>query len=359
MSSTRFAGVRAFALGAAILAITAPGPSWAEQVSASGGHTVDVGLAAPISVPAGRPLKVAFFIATMSNLYTQAMADEARRWATDNGVELEIFDAQFNSQQQLDQLENVLQNGDFNAWYVTPIDGNLTCNVMTRDAPANNIIVITSNIATCGRDADPAEKQWVPGLLAYVGAEETVDYVDAWADAVAVDRGDQPTKALIMYGAPGLTISNNIEAAYKRIAASHPNFEVVGSAYTNFTTADAQAKAETLIQAHPDANVVLSAYSDITNGMINALDDKDRVGQVAVYDIGAGSSTLPLIKSGAIRASAVFSPRTHATTSLDALREAWVNGTIPPRYMTGLHYGDTDKPYLVTKDNVDEFKAEY
>ena len=336
-----------------------PAPVPEGPVSALGGHAIDVGTDTPIEVPAGEPMKVAFFIATVSNSYTQSMVDEVNIWGAERDVEVEVFDAQFNSQQQLDQLENVLQNGDFNAWYVTPIDGNLTCNVVTEDAPGQGILVATSNIAICGRDAESAEGQWVPGILSYTGAEETPDYVQGWMRGIAADRAGQDSKIIMMYGPAGITITNNMEAALNATVDANPNLEVVGSAATNFTTADAQAKAETLLQANPDANVIISAFSDMTNGILNAIEDADRAGEIAVYDIGAGTSTVDLIASGAITASAVYCPRTHVRDTLDAMYEAWVNGTVGDRFLPGLCYGTTEEPFFVTADNVGDYVPEY
>lgn len=331
----------------------------APGVSTIGEHGVDVGLDTPVTVPADEPLKVAFFIATLSNSYTQAMADEAQKWGAENGVQVDVIDAQFDSQAQLDQIETTLQNGDYNGWYVTPLDGNLTCNVLTKDAPAQGILVVASNISVCGQDAAPALEQWVPGLLSYVGAEETRDYVNAWIASIAAARSGEESKVLVLQGPAGITISNNMDAALEAAQAADPNFQVVATANTDFTTADAQAKAETLLQAHPDANVIISAFSDMTNGIVNAIEDQGRTGEIAVYDIGAGQSTLPLIEDGSIAGSAVFSPRTHVRSSLDALLGAWTAGTLPERFIPGLGYGTLEEPFIVTQENLSEYTPEY
>ena len=251
------------------------------------------------------------------------------------------------------------QNGDFNAWYVTPIDGNLSCNVVTKDAPAQGILVATSNIAICGRDFESGAGQWEPGILSYTGAEETPDYVQGWVDGIAADREGQDSKIIMMYGPPAITITGNMEAALERTLAANDNLELVGFANTDFTTADAQAKAETLLQANPEANVIISAFSDMTNGILNAIEDADRGGEIAVYDIGAGNSTIDLIASGQITASAVYCPRTHVRDTLDAMYEAWVNGVVGDRYLPGLCAGTTNEPFFVTADNAADYTPEY
>ncbi len=344
---------------AGAVALLSAGVAQAQVVSPSGGHELDVGLNSPIKVPGDEPLKVAFFIATVANQYVKAMADEAQKIAAENGFELETFDAQFNAQTQMDQLENVLENGDFNAWYVTPIDSNMMCDIVTKDAAAKNIVVATSNISICGRDMLPFKEQWEPGIITYVGAAETVDYIGKWMDTVVADRDGKDSKALIIKGFAGLTITNAVEAGADRLTQEDNNFEVVGQAYGDFTAADAQAKIETLLVAHPDANVIISSYSDMTLGAINALEDAGRLNDVAVYDIGAGKDSVPLIKDGSITASATFAPRTHVRQSLGAIIDAWRDGKMPPKVQDGLMLGNPDTPYLVKADNLASYQPEY
>ncbi len=345
-------------MGAAATLLSA-GLAQAQVVSPSGGHELDVGLDAPLTIPGDQPLKVAFFIATVANQYVKAMADEAEKIAEAEGFELEMFDAQFNAQTQMDQLENVLENGDFNAWYVTPIDSNMMCDIVTKDAAAKNIVVATSNISICGRDMLPFNEQWEPGIITYVGAAETVDYIGRWMDTVVGDRGGEASNALIIKGFAGLTITNAVEAAAERLTNEENGFAVVGQAYGDFTAADAQAKIETLLVAHPDANVIISSYSDMTIGAINALEDAGRLADVAVYDIGAGKDSVPLIKDGSITASATFAPRTHVRQSLGAIINAWRDGELPPKVQDGLMLGNLDEPYLVKSGNIDSYEPQY
>ncbi|WP_419913936.1 sugar ABC transporter substrate-binding protein [Hoeflea sp.] len=344
---------------AGFAAILMAGTAHADILSPPGGHSVDVGLNKPIEIPGETPLKVAFFIATKSNNYVVAMVDEAERIAKEKGFELEVFDAQFNAQIQMDQLENVLENGDFNAWYVTPVDSNLMCDVVTKDAAGKNIVVATSNISICGRDMLPFAEQWEPGIITYVGAAETVDYIGRWMDTVVADRAGEDSKALLMKGFAGLTITNALEAGAERLSAADNDFEFVGQAYGDFTAADAQAKIETLLVAHPEVNVILSAYSDMTVGAINALEDAGRLNDVAVYDIGAGKDSVPLIRDGAITASATFGPRTHVRQSLGAILGVWQFGVMPPPVQDGLVLGDINNPVLIKADNLDTYSPEY
>ena len=328
-------------------------------VSKIGAHQVDVGLDQPVEVPADKPLKIAFLFSAIANTYQEAMADEVRKWGKDNCVEIDIREAQFDGQRQADQVETALETGDYNAWYLTPIDGDLLCNTLTKDAPAKNILVIIQHISICGTNDLPAAGQWVPGLVSYVGAEETQDFLGNWIDAIREDRDGEESRVLVLEGPAGITLSSNMDLGLEAAEAKDPNFEVVATVNTDFSTVDAQAKAETLLQAHPDANVVVSAFSDMSLGILNAIEDQGLSGKVAIYDIGAGSDTVGLIEDGSIRGSLVFSPRTYATTSLDALKQVWETGEMPDKFLPALSYGTMDEPFIVTAENLDEYTPEY
>lgn len=328
-------------------------------VSQVGAHTIDVGTDRPVEVAEGEPLKVAFFLAAIANSYQEAMADEARKWGQENCVDIQIREAQFDGQRQADQIETALETGDYNAWYATPIDGDLLCNVLTKDAPKRDIVVVIQHISICGTNDLPASGQWVPGILSYVGAEETKDFLAAWIDGIRQDREGEESRVLVLEGEAGITLSTNMDAGLAAAEEKDPDFTVLATVNTDFTAADAQAKAETLLQANPDANVIISAFSDMTLGILNAIEDKGLTGKIAVYDIGAGSATVPLIEDGTIRGSLVFSPRTYPRTALDALKAAWETGETPDRYLPALAFGTPEVPFIVTKDNLSEYTPEY
>jgi len=328
-------------------------------ISKIGAHSVDVGLDDPVEVPADTPLKIAFLFSAIANTYQEAMADEVRTWGKDNCVEIDIREAQFDGQRQADQVETALETGDYNAWYLTPIDGDLLCNTLTKDAPAKDILVIIQHISICGTNDLPASGQWVPGLVSYVGAEETQDFLANWIDGIRQDREGQESRVLVLEGPAGITLSSNMDRGLQAAEAKDPNFHVVATVNTDFSTVDAQAKAETLLQAHPDANVIVSAFSDMSLGILNAIEDKGMSGKVAVYDIGAGTDTIDLIENGSIRGSLVFSPRTYATTSLDALKQVWETGEMPDKFLPALSQGTMDEPFIVTKENLSEYTPEY
>lgn len=357
MRTTSLAALAAIALAAAS-GLSACGGSSASSASkaSSAGHALDVGGGRRVTVKQGEKARVGLFIATTTNLYTQALVDEAKRTAARLGASLTVFDGGFDAMTQLNQLQSALQRRQFDAWYVTPVDGNQSCSLLSRVAPSQGIVVGLSDLALCGRGERPAAQIWQPGTLDYVGAETTVDFIDAWVADIA-RRLPGAHKIGVLQGPPLTNLTDNTAAALKRLQRTRPDLKVVASVNTDFTTPDGLRKTETMLRAHPEIDAIVTTYADVTVGAIKAIKESGR--HVAVFDLGGSAAEVPLIENGSLTASAAYSPRGHARTVVTALVQAILAGKTPPRYDPGLDYGTTDKPYMVDRSNVGSYRPEY
>jgi len=319
-------------------------------------HTVELGTGESVIEKKGTPLKVAFFVATESNLYTKAMVAEAQQVSQQTHVPVTVFDGNFDATTQYDQLQNALQSKQYNAWYVTPIDGQQQCKLLSKQAPAAGIVVATSNLALCNRGTQPAADVWQPGTLDYAGAEDTSTYANAWVNYVSTQLPG-PHKIAVLYGPPLITLNANVENALKALEKRRPDLQVVASVNTDFSTAAGLSDTQTLLRSHPDIDTVLSVYADVTVGAVKAVQAAHA--HVKIFDLGGSTEELNDIRDGAITASAAYTPRDTIRTSLDALIAAVRNGTPEPHYQSGLAVGTTDDPFEITKANVNSFHAEY
>jgi len=354
--TTSLAALAAIALAAGGLTACGGASSGSASKASSAEHAIDVGGGQKVTIPKGTRPRVGLFIATTTNLYTQALVDEAKRTAARLGASLTVFDGGFDAMTQLNQLQGALQRKQFDAWYVTPVDGNQSCALLSRTAPAQGIVVGLSDLALCGRGERPAADIWQPGTIDYVGAETTVDFIDAWIGDIA-DRLPGAHAIGVLQGPPLTNLTDNTAAALERLQDSRPDLKVVASVNTDFTTPDGLRKAQTMLRAHPEIDALITTYADVTVGAIKAVKETGR--RVAVFDLGGSKAEVPLIEEGSLTASAAYSPRGHARTVVTALVRAILDGTTPPRYEDGLDYGTTDKPYMVDRSNVGSYRPEY
>ena len=319
-------------------------------------HTVQLGNGESVTEKKGTPVKIAFFIATESNLYTKAMVAEAQQVSTQTHVPMTVFDGNFDATTQYDQLQNALQSKQYNAWYVTPINGQQQCGLLSKQAPAAGVVVGTSDLALCNRGTDPASAIWQPGTLDYSAAEDTSTYDSAWVDYVASQLKGAHNIA-VLYGPPLITLNQNVQNALHELQKRRPDLHLVAGVNTDFSTAEGLSDTQNLLRSHPNIDTILSVYADVTVGAVKAVQAAHA--HVKIFDLGASSEELPYIRDGAITASAVYDPRTTVRTVVTALIDAVRDGKTVPHYQSGLAYGTTDGPYEVTKANVGSYHPEY
>ncbi|MCW2904966.1 MAG: hypothetical protein JWO67_7231 [Streptosporangiaceae bacterium] len=344
--------LRAAAAAIAAAALLLTGCTTASSQSASSGGAGGTTAGQPAaSVKSVKDLKIAYFSAGSSNQYLQAAIDEAHKFATENGVQLDVFDGQFDAQTQFDQMQTALTSGKYNAFVVEPNDGNLVCNMLTKDAPAAKIMVSVFNLPICGRASNLGEATWQPGTLTYVGGQ-TLDVYQDWMKQLEKAYPNGGKVALI--SGPDLNANTICFFQAAKDLKQH-GFQIVAQQTTDYTTPKAFQAAQTIVQAHPDLNVIMSNFSGMTRGVVQATGGT----HVAVYDFGGDQWALDNVKSGALASTIVMLPRQETREALQAV-VGRVKGDDVPKFV---NLAQSDKlpngsPF-VTPDNVGQYTAEY
>lgn len=325
-------------------AVSTPGSGTNSTESAATGQP------AP-SVKNVKDIKMAFFSAGTSNQYLQAGIDALKGFANKQGFTLDVFDGKFDAQTQYNQMQTAITSGKYNSFVVEANDGNLVCNMLTKDAPAAGIMVSIINIQICGRETSLGEETWQPGTVTFVGGQ-TLDIYQKWIDQVKKDHPDGAKIALI----EGPQLNSNSKNFDKSIEAGFTGkWQVVAKQYTDYTTAQAFAAAQTIVQSHPDLNVVMSNYSGMSQGVIQATGGKN----ITVYDFGADQWSFGAVKSGQLKSTVVMLPKEESVTAAQAIVDL-VGGKTPQKF-----YNLTQDPSLggkspfIYKDTIDQYTPEY
>lgn len=303
------------------------------------------------SVDAVEELKVAYFSAGSSNQYLQAAIDEAQTYAEDMGFQLDVFDGEFDAQTQFDQMQTALTSGKYNAFAVEPNDGNLVCNLLTKDAPAAGVMVAVFNLPICGRATNLGDETWEPGTVNYVGGQ-TLDVYEAWVDQVKEAYPDGAKIALV--SGPDLN-ANSIAFFQAAEAFADGPWEVVAQQTTDYTTAQAFQAAQTIMQANPELDIIMSNFSGMTRGVVQATTGTD----VDVFDFGGDQWALDNVASGELSSTIMMLPRQETKYALQGIVDL-VNGKETPVFvnLAELDILPGGSPF-VYPDNVAEYTAEY
>jgi ribose transport system substrate-binding protein len=319
---------------------------------------IDIGDGKVIATKTTAP-KVAFF-GTSGNLYLQAYNDGLREVARKNGIKLTVFDAKFDPSRQMEQVQNALQRGGFDAFGVVALDGNTMCRVLTRSVPAQRIPVVTALTPICDRGLKPEGPElWAPGTVAHVQDDSTYTEDQKWVDEIA-KRLDKKSTVAMLNSPPLITVAKAFNKAIEYGKAKYPNFDHKYTVTTDQTTPDCLAKTQTLLQAHPDVDVLLSNYSDCTVGAIRAIKAAGRSKSVRLFDVGGSHQSFEAIKAGDLEMTTYHTPRDNGRQAMQAIVDAF-QGKKVQRYVGVYPQGITiqTSPLTIDKENVDEYTPQY
>jgi ribose transport system substrate-binding protein len=321
--------------------------------------SIDVGLDAPIEIPAGQELKVAGFSAS-GNSWQNAFQKSMKDTVEAAGASFTQFDAKFDPQTQLDQLTTALTTGDFNAWILTSFDGDLVCDTVA-EAAAKGILVVTVPAPICDRDFNEwGEEYWQPGTLAAVDGTNSVTYVHSWMEAVD-ERTEAGEKVLFVGGPQTNPATVSSQAAWDDVFGARDDLDLLPLSYTDFTAPTSLTIVQDVLAANPDVTTILSFYTDITRGTLEAIDSAGLTGKVKVYDLGAEQFSIDSIKDGALTFTVPYSPIESGAAAAQAIIDAY-NGEDVTHFIDPLashDLGSVEEPLVIDPETVDSFTPTY
>jgi len=325
-------------------------------------YTVDVGNGETLRWKVGTKPNIAFFEQGTSNAYVQAEIKGANDAAKALGAKVTVFDAQFQPATQRSQIQNAIASGKYNAAVIIPLESQGSCTQVTKDLPHANIPVVVIAQETCGRDSTVGGAAWSPGIVSWVG-NEWVPYFQGWANYVS-RQITKHTQAIVINGPAALADVNIAGAEAKAAAAKNPNFDLVASVNTDFTTGQALTDTQNLLRAHPNVRTILLVYGGQIQGVVSAVAQAGLTGKVKIYD-GSGGSAVEktAIKQGQLEATVDSYPDTQAYCAVSMLGALYQGHKVPRVVPTDCHPAagspDTQHAVIHTPTNVASFSPEY
>ncbi len=331
------------------------------SAASSQSMSIDVGTGTPIVVHSSKP-RIAWFGA-LANLYVQAQAKGMQAEANRLGLRLTVFDSKFDPLTQMQQVQNAMQQGKFDAFIVDPFDGNAMCPVLSKQAPAKGIVVVTSAVTMCNHVlVNEGDASWTPGTLAQAGYQGAVGPNRQFFREVNKRESDGNKHVGLLLLGPALNASTlaTAEALKQSKAAGEvSNVDVKYVVDTDFSTADGLAKTQALLQAHPEIDTIMTLYSDVTVGAITAVQKAGLKGKVKIYDQGASTEAINALKSGNIEMTTAFHPYGLGVAAIDLISEAFAGKKVP-RFVGAYLPGESLNSHLIIDaSNMNTFTAEY
>jgi ribose transport system substrate-binding protein len=239
------------------------GTSTHSSGGAKGGVSVGVGTSTPVKLKSQK-LHIAYVASSMASPAGQIAAKNIKKVAAAHGDSVTVFDPRFDAGRQFALYQNIVASKKYNALITLPINGDQSCDILSKQAPAAGILVTITTIPICGRSLKPYNQTWQPGTLASVGINTTVDANAALAKECAKTTGAK-TIALVN-GAAGTPNFRAMTQGFKRAG-----FDIVANSATDYTPEKASSVTAATLRAHPDLQAIATTSPLLTNGVLPAL----------------------------------------------------------------------------------------
>ncbi|CAN7475242.1 hypothetical protein ASC89_17395 [Devosia sp. Root413D1] len=312
----------------------------------------------PATAMAQEPIRLAFLAASSQNGYNDATWQGVKAAAEKaGGVEVEIFDGEFNAATQYKQVEDIIAGGRFDGIIIAPND---TVGIATAlEEATKEGLLVASTLFPVGPELTVMTPQ-VAGLTTTV-ASNPVDGATAQAEEVVKFCADKdPCNVVIMIGQLQFPFDNLRYKSFETVLSQHANIKVVATGEGSYSPDASLTAFQDIIQANPKIDVVLSNADQHLLGVEIALADAG-IPIEPIYLIGGGLNqiTVDKIKAGVFDATLSGYPYSEGFYAADALIRAKKGETVenwidPATKATN--------PLIVTKEWLDanpDFKAEW
>jgi ABC-type sugar transport system substrate-binding protein len=297
--------------------------------------------------------RVAYLAECISNPYCETRLKGIRAAAKKYGFEFKVFDANFNPQTQLGQVQDAAAQG-FDGYVFAPVAAAPGCTMWQRFLEPTGKPVVTLDIPMC-KDAD-----YTPGVAATVTMVRQA-FFDAHVDN-AFRSCQSACEVAAIGGFTGSDLFTVWERAIAHGKAKFPNVKVVSDQPGNFDPRVALRVIGDALRANPGLDMVISPWDDMTRGAEQAIvaAGKKPGADVRIYSTGATKTGVERVKQGAWNETSIFLPYEesyYAATALIMALEgkpvnAYVNeAELPPVTELGSLY--------VTKRNAAMFQPNY
>jgi ribose transport system substrate-binding protein len=295
---------------------------------------------------------VAYLSASSANTWLQASKVEMDRIAAENGITITEFDAQFNADTQLAQLQDAIASGQYQGMIVSALFGEgLLPDLQAAAAGGTKIVALNQIIGPALDTADPQD----PSIVASVLAPPLRSGQRLGELTLKACEGIDPCNVVYFYGIKGIPLDNALKQGFDEVTAANPAITVVNEGEGQYLGPDVALTAmQNIITATPEFDVVVGSDQSI-QGVILALQDAG-IADVKLIGLGGSTPAIEGIKDGTWFGDVMGAPATEGRLAMEALVQALTDGTsaggIDP--LTTL-----PDEGLITAENVDQFTAEW
>lgn len=300
--------------------------------------------------------KIAFLsVCVTANPYCQKMVQGTRDAAKKYGVDLKVYDANFNPADQLKQVQDALTQ-NYDGYILFPAQDALGCKLFKMLQKAKKPIA-SGNSPMCGSDA------YTPGTIGFVGTSTQI-WFTRWLDWVFGQCKGANCELAAIGGIPGFDADRRWQNAIKAAKAKHPNVKVVVNQPAMYDAQKAYQITQDALQAHPNIRIIVSGWDDMSRGIENAVkkSGKKLNKDVLIESEGGNAHGVADVKAGLLASTIIVQPYEEGYYPIVQLIKFLETGKTTPGFADV-----SESPSIVngpgssilTAANVAKYKAQY
>lgn len=234
-------------------------------------------------------LKIGLSVSTLNNPFFVSLKDGVVKEAEALGIEVKIVDAQDDSAKQINDVEDLIQQG-VDVLLINPTD---SAAISTAVQSANSIGI---PVITLDRSADKGEVEALVASDNVKGGEMAAEYI--------VEQLGEGALVAELEGVPGASATRERGTGFHNIADE--KLEVVAKQAADFDRTKGLNVMENIIQANPDIKAVFAHNDEMALGAIEAINSSGR--DIMVIGFDGNDDALKAIEAGQLEATVAQQP---------------------------------------------------
>ncbi|MEH7118134.1 ribose ABC transporter substrate-binding protein RbsB [Neobacillus vireti] len=261
-----------------------------------------------------KDIKIGLSVSTLNNPFFVSLKDGVQKEAKAMGVQVKIVDAQNDSAKQINDVEDLIQQG-VDLLLINPTD---SAAISTAVQSANNIGI---PVVTLDRSAEKGKVATLVASDNIKGGEMAAEYI--------VNKLGENVQVAELEGVPGASATRERGKGFHNIADK--KLKVTDKQSADFDRTKGLTVMENLLQANPDIKAVFAHNDEMALGAIEAINSSGK--DIMVIGFDGNDDALNAIKAGKMEATVAQQPdligKLAVEAGIDVLQGKKVSKNIP------------------------------
>jgi ribose transport system substrate-binding protein len=249
-----------------------------------------------------KDMKIGLSVSTLNNPFFVSLKNGVVKEAKKQGIEVIVVDAQNDSAKQINDVEDLLQQG-VNALLINPTDSSA---ISTAVQSANGIGV---PVVTLDRSAEKGKVEALVASDNVKGGQMAAEYV--------VKTLGENAKVAELEGVPGASATRERGSGFHNIADEQ--LDVVAKQSADFDRTKGLTVMENVLQGNPDIQAVFAHNDEMALGAIEAITSSGK--DIAVIGFDGNEDALKAVESGALTATVAQQPELIGELAVNAAKD--------------------------------------